>query len=126
MTFVFSRGFAPFTTTDIADRLNVKEYAVRAAVSWLRLGGFLDFYCWHDERKHVKCYRWTGKSTPVESIRRSRDDREYVEACRCSDKSAVAVQDLLTMMCLRRTIEYGHEPDCENAATAETGYGRRD
>jgi transcription initiation factor IIE alpha subunit len=102
LDFVLSRGFAPFTTTDIAETLNVKEYAVRGAVSWLKLDDYIEFHAWHDEREHVKVYIWTGKSLPVENIRRNWEERQLQRSERSSERASAAVQDLLNLMSRNR------------------------
>lgn len=98
MDFILSRGYATFTTSDVAEALHAREYAARAAVSWLKLADFIEVYGWHKEREHVKVYIWTGKSDPVEPIRRNKDERDYVKRCKCSEKAATNVQELLNQM----------------------------
>lgn len=98
LDFVISRGFSPFTTTDLADALHANEYAVRAAVSWLKLGGFIKFYCWHEDRDHVKVYKWTGKSSSISTVRRNQEEREDVQL-RDKFKTTDDMQHLLMMMC---------------------------
>lgn len=102
LDFVISHGFSPFTTTDIADALQVKEYAVRAAVSWLVLGQYVEIRGWHESRDHVKVYTWTGKTGEIPTVRRDRDEREYAQGCdRFKAPAAVDLQNIFLMM--RRT-----------------------
>ena len=82
ITILFERDLRdPFTTTDIAHALQVDEYAVRAAISWLcvcdilkpvgvtrridRVGRLYD----------AATYQWSGQ-TIIPRIRRNKQERE--------------------------------------------------
>ena len=66
MDFLITHGEEkPFATTDIVEfyRGIGQEYperAVRAAVSWLKLAGYVDTHSWHPGRQHVRLYIWNG------------------------------------------------------------------
>jgi len=99
LDFVISRGFQPFTTTDIAEALQVKEYAVRAAISWLALGQYIEKKGWHPSREHVRLYLWTGKCGDIPTVRRNRDEREYAQSCeKFSNGSVIELQNILLLM----------------------------
>lgn len=98
LDFLMSRGYAPFTTTDIAEALQVKEYRVRAAVSWLRIGGFINFHAWHEHRDHVKVYVWTGKAGKIKTVRQNRDERQYKLGYEKFEEAGSAIQDVLNLI----------------------------
>ena len=101
LKFVLERGYTPFTTTDIAEILGCKEYAVRGAVSWLICGGFVRFHSWHKEREHVKLYAWSGKSGEITKVRRNieeRRDQEIFEKGKTAGEAALALQRVLEDM----------------------------
>lgn len=73
------------TTREVADELGAKEYAVRAAVSWLMIGK-------HLERKAMASrvtingygyvaasYSWSGKVGEIKHVRRDPDERESTD-----------------------------------------------
>ena len=76
LDFLYSRGYQPFTTTDVAEALGVKEYSARATVSWLKLAEYIEATGWHDTREHVRVYRWTGKQAELRTCRRDQGERE--------------------------------------------------
>lgn len=65
----------PLTTKEMGRILKVKERSVRAAVGWLKLGGFIQFdgeiirqttpTKYGKRRFKVKVYKWTGKEDPI-------------------------------------------------------------
>lgn len=104
LDFVISHGFSPFTTRCIAEALGVKEYSVRAAVSWLVLGQYITIEGWHPEREHVRLYLWTGKTGHIPTVIRDRHEREYIQSCDRYAGSGDTIQGLLnSMMMTRRT-----------------------
>lgn len=94
LDFVISHGFSPFTTSDIAEALNVKEYAVRAAISWLVLGEYITIEGWHKTRDHVRLYKWTGRTGQIPTVRRDRDEREFVQGCEKFNGAGLALQNI--------------------------------
>jgi hypothetical protein len=101
MDFVVSHGFSPFTTTDISTALDCKEYAVRGVVAWLLIGEYVSIVDWHPSRKHVKLYKWTGKTPVIVSYRRNAEERKCQMAAERSDAHGNAVQQLLNSFRLR-------------------------
>jgi hypothetical protein len=73
---------ASFTTSDVADMLEAREYAVRACVSWLVLAGALAVdgtVTRHDHQGRpyaTKLYRLTGRDLPTGRIKQDRAARE--------------------------------------------------
>lgn len=101
LDFIISRGFVPFTTTDISEALECKEYQARAAVSWLKLGEYCVVYDAHPDRQHVNRYIWTGKVTPVGVCRQNPAEREAqrnAEKAGNMESAAVLLQQLLRRM----------------------------
>jgi transcription initiation factor IIE alpha subunit len=98
LDFVISHGFSAFTTTDIAEALQVKEYACRAAISWLVLGQYIEIHGWHADREHVRLYLWTGKTGDIPTVRRDRDEREYAQGCEKFSSAGNALQDIFAQI----------------------------
>ena len=101
LDFIMSRGFAPFTPTDIAASIACTEYQARGAVSWLKCGGFIKFHAWHETREHVKIYIWTGKKGLVSKVRQNveeREDQVAGEKARSNNEAAIALQNVLDDM----------------------------
>jgi hypothetical protein len=75
----------PFTTTDIAQALQVEEYAVRAAISWLCVCGILAPVGATKRIDRVgrlydaATYQWNGQ-TFVPRVRRSKQEREATKS----------------------------------------------
>ncbi len=63
------------TTNEMGRILKVKERSVRAAVTWLKIGGFINFVgvivrqttpSKYGKRKYkIKVYKWSGKDDPI-------------------------------------------------------------
>lgn len=85
----------PFTTADVSENIQTKEYSARAAVSWLRLGGYIEFVGWHQTRTHVRLYKWTGKIDEIEVCHRDRDQRQVAESERSTRRVGKTLQDLI-------------------------------
>lgn len=67
---------SPQTSKQMARILGVKEVSVRAAITWLRLGGFIrrDGYviqCYQPRgnKKKIALYVWTGRADPICQVR---------------------------------------------------------
>lgn len=107
LDFMINRGFAPFTTADVAHELGAREYQARAAVSWLKLAGYIEPIGWHETREHVKVYRWTGKRCQIYSVRRDAEDRALQNAERQAEsmrESAVELDRIFIRM--RTSVAY--------------------
>ena len=70
------------TSTIVAERLNAPENAVRAAISWLLIGNYLesctDKICRLTKKGDlyiVGAYKWTGKATPIAQVRQNPEER---------------------------------------------------
>jgi hypothetical protein len=76
-----------FTTKELAEKMAEKEYAVRAAVSWMVMGGILAEVGMVTRRTkdsnlpyRAKAYKWTGR-LEVKRVPRSQQDREVEADC---------------------------------------------
>lgn len=80
------------TTLGLAWMLDCPEYPVRAAVSWLALGGLVELAGEHRRRDHrgkrygAKLYRWTGR----EAIQRVAQNPEARRIVREQDTQQLA------------------------------------
>jgi hypothetical protein len=78
-------GAGEFSTRELAETLGCREYQIRAAVSWLRLGGLVE-QCGHAKRRdrgdrayRVTTYRWTGRAD-IRRVSRDPDQRRRDQA----------------------------------------------
>ena len=90
LDFLQDREYVPFTTTDVADELGVREHKARAAVGWLKLAGYIEMIGWHGAREHVRVYRWTGKQAQIRTIRRDEGERQVQMAAEQADRMMAA------------------------------------
>lgn len=95
LDFLFSRGHQPFTTMEISEALEVREYQARGAVSWLKLGGYIEVIGMHASREHVRVYKWTGKTSRIITVRRDEVERHVkngTEQCRNMKSAADSLE----------------------------------
>ncbi len=65
----------PLTTKEMARLLGVKEVSVRAAISWLELGGFIKVRCHvirvyeRGNKRKIARWEWTGRDDPIATLR---------------------------------------------------------
>jgi hypothetical protein len=97
---------AAITTKEMARILRVKEVSVRAAVTWLGLGGYIvpdghevRVYENKSYKKKIALYKWTGKADPICPVRVKEVDelaREQINK-RYGD-GGLALQEAMSLM----------------------------
>lgn len=90
------------TTKEMARMLGVKEVCVRAAISWLELGGFIRVRCHvvrtyeRGNKRKIARWEWTGRKDPISPIRTKEVDEPQREAMkRCYGDGGLELQNII-------------------------------
>lgn len=107
---------SPMQSKAMARMLKVKEISVRAAITWLVLGGYIRKHGYvkqvtvYDKRpkyttrtvvSKIALYQWTGKEEPISHLRIKGTDRPDREAMMMNyGDGGLALQKIMQEMCL--------------------------